>query len=102
MCIATPLQVNAIDCESGLARCSEFDGQAYPQAIQTALLDQPPATGDWLLIHVDTAIRTLEADEAEQIANALAAVAAASRGDPFEHLLADLIDREPELPEHLR
>jgi hydrogenase expression/formation protein HypC len=44
----------------------------------------------------------LDALEARQIADALLAVTAAASGQPFEHLLADLIEREPELPAHLR
>ena len=46
--------------------------------------------------------RRLDALEAQQIGDALRAVAAAAAGEPFEHLLADLIDREPKLPPHLR
>lgn len=101
MCIATPLRVLMID-EAGCAQCADASGAVYPRGIQTQLLDTAPIVGDWLLIHVDTAIRSLDAQEARQIADALDAVGAASRGDPFEHLLADLIDREPELPPHLQ
>ena len=39
---------------------------------------------------------------ADRLGDALRAVSAAAAGQPFEHLLADLIEREPELPEHLR
>ena len=39
---------------------------------------------------------------AEAIDRALDGLAAASAGEAFEHLFADLIDREPELPDHLR
>jgi hydrogenase expression/formation protein HypC len=53
-------------------------------------------------VHVNVAIRALDALEARQIADALLAVTAAASGQPFEHLLADLIEREPELPAHLR
>jgi hydrogenase expression/formation protein HypC len=80
----------------------ESNGLPYFHGIQTLLLDQTPAVGDWVLVHIDTAIRAIDAEEARQIVDALAAVQAASHGDPFEHLLADLINREPELPEHLR
>lgn len=101
MCIGTPLKVLTID-EAGWAQCAEACGQTYFQPVQTVLLDTTPKSGDWVLTHIDTAIRALSENEALQIVAALAAVKAASRGDPFEHLLADLIDREPELPVHLR
>ncbi len=100
MCLGVPMQVDCV-LASGAARCVAADG-AGPRTVETSLLERPPAAGDWLLVHVDIAIRALEALEARQIADALLAVSAAAAGEPFEHLLADLIDREPQLPEHLR
>ena len=58
--------------------------------------------GTQVLVHVDSAVRVLDADEARQIDDALDGVAAALAGQPFEHLFADLIDREPALPDFLR
>jgi hydrogenase expression/formation protein HypC len=58
--------------------------------------------GTQVLVHIDTAIRVLEADEARLIEDALVGLDAAIRGEDFESLFADLIDREPQLPEHLR
>ncbi len=101
MCMGIPVQVVEVG-NDGLALGIEASGRAYAAPIQTALLDQLPRVDDWLLVHIDTAIRPLEADEAKQIADALEAVQLAARGGSFEHLLGDLIDREPELPEHLR
>ena len=60
------------------------------------------APGTKILVHVDSAIRVLDADEAQLIDDALDGLAAAVEGRDFEHLFADLIDREPQLPEHLR
>lgn len=103
MCIGVPLQVQSV-LSSGAALCrgrSEKTGAAG-RPVDTVLLETAVMPGDWLLVHVDVAIRTLEASEARAIADALEAVAAAAAGEPWEHLLADLIDREPQLPEHLR
>jgi hydrogenase expression/formation protein HypC len=79
------------DCRNGDELCR----------IDTLLLDAV-APGDWVLVHVDSAIRSLEPDEARAIRDALLAVQCAAAGQPFEHLLADLIEREPQLPPHLR
>ena len=98
MCLGVPLQVDHID-EAGAALCR--DGETL-RRVEASLLDAKPVAGDWLLVHVDIAIRTLDAAEARQIADALSAVTAAAAGQPFEHLIADLVDREPELPPHLR
>lgn len=101
MCLGVPLQVRAISSPA-TADCAPAGERCETRSVNTGLLEQPPRPGDWLLVHVDVAIRQLEADEARQIGDALSAVALAAAGEPFEHLIADLIDREPELPEHLR
>ena len=87
---------------SGAALCKPAGGDRAALTVESSLLDAAPAPGDWLLVHIDVAIRTLEPLEAQQIGDALKAVAAAAAGQPFEHLLADLIEREPQLPQHLR
>jgi hydrogenase expression/formation protein HypC len=96
MCLGVPMQVVATG--NGWADCRNGD---EINRIDTLLLD-PVTAGDWVLVHVASAIRTLEADEAQAIRDALLAVQYAASGQPFEHLLADLIDREPQLPPHLR
>ena len=47
-------------------------------------------------------MRVLDDLEAQQIDDALSALEAALRGESVDHLFADLVDREPELPEFLR
>jgi len=101
MCLGVPMRVQS-SLPSGAAVCLSMEPGAQPCAVETALLDDLPAAGDWLLVHVGVAVRALAAEEARQIGDALRAVAAAAAGEPFEHLLADLIEREPELPAHLR
>ena len=95
------MQVRSI-LPSGAVRCSTRDNSRELHTVEASLLDNPPRAGDWLLVHVDVAVRALDAGEAQQIGDALQAVAAAAAGEPFEHLIADLVDREPELPAHLR
>lgn len=99
MCLGVPMRIERFDGDLALCRA---EGSAERRAVSTLLLDASPSAGDWLLVHVNTAVRALSAEEARLITDALGAVAAAAAGDPFEHLIADLIDREPELPEHLR
>ncbi len=65
-------------------------------------LTGPVTVGTDVLVYLGSAVRTLDPLEARQIADALEAVAAAAEGRPFEHLLGDLMDREPQLPPHLR
>lgn len=86
----------------GAVRCAGYGAGEPALDVEAALLDSPPRVGDWLLVHVGVAVRALSELEARQISDALEAVTAAAAGRPFEHLLADLIDREPELPPHLQ
>jgi len=69
--------------------------------VSVLLLDRPPV-GAQVLVFIDNAVRRLDAEEAQQIDNAIDGLAAACNGEDFDHLFADLINREPELPEHLR
>lgn len=94
------MQVRGLEA-NGLVLCAVDEAGAEARTINCALLDAQPVVGDWLLVHVDVAIRAIDAQEAREIGNALAAVSAAAAGEPFEHLLGDLIDREPQLPPHL-
>lgn len=96
MCIGIPMQIISVD---GLAaRC---EGHGRIEDINLALTG-PLESGTYILAHLGSAIRAISADEARAIENALQAVMHAAKGDSFEHLVADLVDREPELPAHLR
>ncbi|UEM02055.1 HypC/HybG/HupF family hydrogenase formation chaperone [Skermanella rosea] len=96
MCIGIPMQVRS---ENGLtALCA---GRGEERRVSLLLTGELPV-GTWVMVHVDTAIRTLDEAEVPLINDALDALEAAGRGDPFEHLFADLIGREPQLPDHLR
>lgn len=101
MCLGIPLRIIATLSPGAALGACEGPG-AEPRPVDTTLLDEPPGVGDWLLVHVNVAIRPLAAGEARQISDALLAVRAAAAGEPFAHLLGDLINREPQLPAHLR
>ncbi len=96
MCLGLPMTV--IDGDDFSALC-EWQGET--RRVSTLLVGRQ-AAGIHLLVHLDSAVRVLEAGEAEAIGRALDGLAAAAEGRAFEHLFADLIDREPELPAHLR
>ncbi|MEL7043618.1 MAG: HypC/HybG/HupF family hydrogenase formation chaperone [Pseudomonadota bacterium] len=96
-----PLRVIAVGTD-GRAQCVDREGRRVTALIDTALLDRTPEPGSWLLTHIDIAIRSLDEDEANQIADALEALQRAARGEDFEHLISDLVDREPQLPPHLQ
>jgi hydrogenase expression/formation protein HypC len=97
MCIGVPMQILVVDDHSAIA---VVDGER--RRVSTLLLDGGVSVGDFVLVHSDRAVRVMSADEAALVADALRAVLAASDGHDFEHLIADLVDREPQLPDHLK
>ena len=97
MCIGIPMRVREID--GGLALCEAPDGGLRRV---NALLVAEAVPGDMLLVHVDSAVRRLDEDEARAIGDAVQALSLAMQGENVDHLFADLIDRTPELPAHLR
>ena len=55
-----------------------------------------------MLAHLGSAIRVIDAEEARLIDEALLGLAEAVEGGDFLGRFGDLIDREPQLPEHPR
>ena len=97
MCIGIPMQViKAFETHS---ICRAPDGSSVE--IDTMLVG-PQATGNWLMTFLNTARDVLLAEQAAQILDALNGLQQAVAGNDFDHLFADLIDREPELPDFLK
>jgi hydrogenase expression/formation protein HypC len=96
MCIGIPMQIRSQD---GLTALCE--GRGEERRVSLLLTGEQPVDA-WVMVHVDTAIRTLDPAEVPLLNDALDALEAVNRGDPFEHLFADLIGREPQLPDHLK
>ncbi len=96
MCLGVPMTV--LDDDPFTARCRRGE------EIRTVsmLLVGAQAPGTEVLVHIDRAVRVLDPEEAVLIARALDGLGAALAGDAFEDCFADLIGREPQLPEHLR
>jgi hydrogenase expression/formation protein HypC len=97
MCIGVPMQV--IEKRSRYALCRT---RSESREIDMALVGEQPE-GSWVLVFLDTAREVLSEDEAAKITNALEALLLVAQGNTnIDHLFADLIGREPELPTHLR
>jgi hydrogenase assembly chaperone HypC/HupF len=91
--------MRVLTVEEGAAWCEGRNGRAR---INTLLVGALPV-GAWLLAYQGSAVRELSAAEAKQTDAALDALAAAMAGEvDFSAHFADLVDREPQLPPHLR
>jgi hydrogenase expression/formation protein HypC len=96
MCIGLPMRV--VEGDDMTALCERAGGVTR---LSMLLVGAQPA-GTHVLAHLGTAIRVLEVDEARLIDEALIGLAEAVAGEDFTARFADLIDREPQLPDHLR
>ncbi|UFZ07643.1 HypC/HybG/HupF family hydrogenase formation chaperone [Bradyrhizobium ontarionense] len=96
MCLGLPMTIVETDGVSAL--CS-FAGEE--RRVSVMLLDKPPV-GAKVLVYLDDAVRLLDDEEARLIAEALRGLQAAMNGNSCDEFFADLIGREPELPDHLR
>lgn len=96
MCLGLPMRVVEVDGLSALC-----EGAGRRERVMLALTGSVEP-GAHVLVYLGSAVRVLSEEEASRIAMALEAVQAAAEGRDFDHLIQDLIDREPELPAHLR
>ncbi|WP_146991773.1 HypC/HybG/HupF family hydrogenase formation chaperone [Bradyrhizobium macuxiense] len=96
MCLGLPMTIIETD---GIRALCEYGTEK--RFVSVMLLSKPPV-GAKVLVHIDTAVRVLEDDEARLIAEALDGLDAALNGHDCDRFFADLIGREPLLPEHLR
>lgn len=96
MCLGVPMTV--IESDEHTALCERGDDR---RRVSMLLIGAQPV-GSKLLVHIDSAVRLLDDEEASLIDQALHGLEAALRGENFEDAFADLINREPQLPEHLR
>lgn len=102
MCLGIPMQV--LEPGTHQARCAGPDGEVW---VDLALVG-PQVAGTWLLTFLGAAREVLDPARAEDIRQALGAVAslqqlgAAARPEDFDQFFADLVGREPQLPDFLR
>jgi hydrogenase assembly chaperone HypC/HupF len=110
MCIGVPMRIESGDAMVAVAESRSADGAVERHTLDMLIVGpQPPGT--WVLAFHGAARRVLDEAEARQILDALSALAIALDADggaaeprnrALDALFADLVDRTPQLPEHLR
>lgn len=96
MCIGFPMTI--LEGDAFQALC-ERRGETL--RVSMLLVGAQPA-GAKVLVYLGSAVRLLDDLEAKQIDDALDALQEALEGKDVDHRFADLVDREPQLPEFLR
>lgn len=99
MCIGIPMQI--VEISETHCRCRRGDREDLIEDVDTSLVGPQPI-GTWLLVFLGAAREVLDPDRAYDMSQALRGLAAVAAGEDFESFFADLIEREPELPPHLR
>ena len=91
--------MQVLEIEDMYAWC---DGRNGRKRINTMLIGEV-SPGDWLLTFLDSAREAIDAERAALINSALDALERVAAGqDDIEDCFADLIGREPQLPDFLR
>jgi len=97
MCIGIPMQV--VETGDCYAWC---EGLGERRQIDTLLVGEL-AMGTWVLTFLNSAREILTVDDAARITAAVQAVNLVMQGGAdIDHLFADLVDREPQLPEFVQ
>jgi hydrogenase assembly chaperone HypC/HupF len=98
MCIGIPMKIVQV-CD-GLAECVS-EAEDLREAIDLSLVGDQPV-GTWVLAFMGAAREVIEDERVPLLVNARQAMMLALQGGDVSHCFADLIDREPQLPEFLR
>lgn len=97
MCIGIPMQITEV--EGGYAWC---EGMGERKRIDTFLIGEQ-VVGTWVLVFMDSAREVLTLEDAQRVTQAVQAVNLAMQGETeLEHLFADLVENEPQLPDFLK
>ena len=97
MCIGVPMQVVAGG--TGRAQC---EGRGQRELLDLMLVGDQPV-GTWVLAFRGAAMRVMSVEEARETNGALDALEAVLAGEnDINAHFADLVDREPVLPDHLK
>jgi hydrogenase expression/formation protein HypC len=98
MCLGIPMQV--IEAGENSALCEGRNGR---QLINTMLVGQVEA-GQWLMTFLDAAREVIDAERAALVNAALDGLQAVNAGEEvnLDLFFADLVNREPALPDFLR
>lgn len=107
MCIGIPMQV--VQCDDFVALCcprNHGDSANKHETVDITLVGKQ-AVGSWLLVFLGAAREVMTETQALNTLNAVQAVenimnAQSPSSTDIDNLFADLVDREPELPEHLK
>jgi hydrogenase assembly chaperone HypC/HupF len=101
MCIGIPMQV--VSCAGYVAHCQTPSSAVAPVETVDLSLVGECQPGTWVLVFLGAAREVLAEATALQMLDALSALQLVSAGeDQFDHLFADLVEREPQLPDHLK
>ena len=76
MCLAVPMRITEASAD-GVARCRIGESESYV-TVSTALLEESPLPGDYVIVHAGFALRRLDPADAEETLRLLREMLAAA------------------------
>jgi len=98
MCIGVPMQI--IESQGLVAICRNDEENRHEKVDMSLLGEQPEGT--WVLVFMGAGREVIAPEALEQTLQARKAMAAALKGESVDEFFADLVNREPELPDFLK
>lgn len=98
MCIGVPMQV--VESRDLIAICRNDEEQRQEKVDMSLVGAQ--SEGTWVLVFMGAAREVIAPETLDQVLQARKAMAAALNGEPVDQFFADLVNREPELPDFLK
>jgi hydrogenase expression/formation protein HypC len=89
-----------VSCEGSVAVCRN-DEEGRDEVVDLSLIGTQKA-GNWVLVFMGAAREVIDPDQLEVVLQARKAMAAALKGEDVDAFFADLVGREPELPDFLK
>jgi len=98
MCIGVPMQI--VQSQELVAICRNDEEQRQEKVDMSLIGPQPEGT--WVLVFMGAAREVIAPEALDQVLQARKAMAAALNGESVDEFFADLVNREPELPDFLK
>ena len=98
MCIGVPMEIVAVD---GLVAKCRNDEENRFEKVDLSLIGEQ-SIGTWITVFLGSGREVIEPEDLETVLQAREAMKAALEGRDVDQFFADLVDREPQLPDFLK
>jgi hydrogenase expression/formation protein HypC len=98
MCIGIPMEIIEVD---GLVANCRNDEEGRYEKVDLSLIGEQEV-GSWIIVFMGSGREYIEPENLEQVLQSRKAMKAALEGENVDEFFADLVNREPQLPDFLK